>query len=190
MKSSESKQIIIVKPIKTSENKALLFMIQKEEGKWRKLMGPVNARVGRKGITKDKIEGDEKTPSGLFRLGYTFGKRESIENKKVEYRMITQYDYWIDDINSEDYNRWVRCYDNPKNHWKSYETMNIPEYKLGVVVKYNMDPVIKGRGSAIFIHVWQDSMTPTSGCIAIDEENMYKLINLLDVKKRPKIIIN
>jgi L,D-peptidoglycan transpeptidase YkuD (ErfK/YbiS/YcfS/YnhG family) len=49
-------------------------------------------------------------------------------------------------------------------------------YKYGIVIQYNSDPVVKGKGSAIFIHVQRKPKSPTAGCIAIEEHDIKNLI--------------
>src|SRR5258707_3597249 len=54
-----------------------------------------------------------------------------------------------------------------------------PLYDLVVVIGYNTDPVVPGRGSAIFLHVAREDFTPTAGCIAIPREALARLLGLL-----------
>ena len=61
-------------------------------------------------------------------------------------------------------------------------------YKYGIVIEYNTDPVIKGNGSAIFLHIWKNESIPTAGCVAVSEENLIKIIEWLDPVASPLII--
>jgi len=113
---------------------------------------------------------------------------------KMNYRQVTTRDYYIDDINSVDYNQWKVIPSNkqnlPKNFWRSYERMKRSDhlYELGFVVKHNMNPVVKGNGSAIFFHVWRKKSSPTLGCTAMSKENLLKLMTWLDPTMKPLII--
>ena len=61
--------------------------------------------VGKNGVTANKVEGDYCTLSGLYSLGFGFGT-EPIDTE-IEYRIINCDCYWVDDINSLNYNQWV-----------------------------------------------------------------------------------
>jgi D-alanyl-D-alanine dipeptidase len=63
-----------------------------------------------------------------------------------------------------------------------------PEYDLGVFVGYNSYPVVKGFGSCIFLHIWKDASTPTSGCTAMAREDLERVMAWLDPKKTPYLV--
>jgi L,D-peptidoglycan transpeptidase YkuD (ErfK/YbiS/YcfS/YnhG family) len=62
-------------------------------------------------------------------------------------------------------------------------------YKYGIVIEYNTDPIIKGNGSAIFLHIWKGEGLPTVGCVAVSEEDIIKIMGWLDPAASPLIII-
>jgi L,D-peptidoglycan transpeptidase YkuD (ErfK/YbiS/YcfS/YnhG family) len=105
----------------------------------------------------------------------------------MPYRQATNDDVWVDDPNSIDYNRWVKKQDT---HAASYEMMKRDDnlYKYGIVIEYNTDPVIKGNGSAIFLHIRKGEGIPTAGCVAVSEEDIIKIIGWLDPAAAPLII--
>jgi L,D-peptidoglycan transpeptidase YkuD (ErfK/YbiS/YcfS/YnhG family) len=101
---------------------------------------------------------------------------------------MTDDDIWIDDPTSSHYNRWIRG----KTDAKSFERMRSDDdqqYAAGAVVEYNTDPVIPGRGSAIFLHCWGDPQTPTSGCIALARDDLLRLLAWLDRAQQPRIAL-
>ena len=51
-----------------------------------------------------------------------------------------------------------------------------------------MNPIIKNKGSAIFIHVAKNSYEKTKGCIALKKEHLIKLLS--QIKKDTKIKID
>jgi L,D-peptidoglycan transpeptidase YkuD (ErfK/YbiS/YcfS/YnhG family) len=118
-------------------------------------------------------------------LGIAFGYDPSIETK-MPYRQATDDDFWVDDANSEDYNRWVKG--EPKA--ASWEKMkrDDDQYKYGVVIEYNMHPIVKERGSAIFLHVWKPGES-TLGCVSMSEEMILNILGWLDPAKKPLIIM-
>src|SRR5690349_20372804 len=74
--------------------------------------------------------------------------------------------------------------------WKSSEKMLAvgDQYDLGVFVAYNSYPAVPGFGSCIFLHVWKDANTGTSGCTAMSHENLEKVLKWLDPEKNPHLI--
>jgi L,D-peptidoglycan transpeptidase YkuD (ErfK/YbiS/YcfS/YnhG family) len=51
-----------------------------------------------------------------------------------------------------------------------------------------MNPVLKNKGSAIFIHIAKNSYKKTQGCIALNKKNLIQIIS--QIKKNTKIKIN
>ena len=180
-----SQQIILVN-IKAESTAVIISSCQKKRGKWQLASpGRFRGQIGKKGIAKvgSKHEGDLKTPAGSFALGPAFGTYSL--NLKIPYRQISTEDKFIDDPISPEYNTWVRG----KTLAKSFETMLQPYYTYGVVVNYNMHPVISGAGSAIFLHVWDSPDSATSGCITMAQDNISKILHWLNSKDNPYIII-
>ena len=141
--------------------------------------------LGRNGITVNKRELDGYTPAGLFRLGDAFGLKPQPETK-MPWRSITPDSYWVDDPKSTYYNQWIEA---PYNYgWTSAEHLiDFPaEYAYGVVVRYNTDDIVPGKGSAIFLHC---GARPTAGCISMKEEDLLRILRWLDPGKNPDILI-
>lgn len=141
--------------------------------------------VGKNGVNQKSREGDYCTPFGLYSLGFAFGM-ESFDGLNVEYRIINSNCYWVDDPESEYYNQWVET-DTPV--WNSAEHLSDYEnsYRYGIVINYNMNPVVPGAGSAIFLHCATGDYT--AGCVAVPEENMTDILRWVDSGKSPLIII-
>ena len=179
-----SSQVIVVQSL--GGFKAEVTACQRNGRSWQGSSIPTfPAVIGKGGIAPigEKTEGDLKTPVGLYPLGEAFGSgRLSL---RMDYKYITADDKFIDDVTSNSYNTWV----NGKTEAKSYEQMLIKPYKIGVIINYNMNPIIKGAGSAIFMHLWRSSSTPTAGCVAMEKKNLMALLHWLDKKKHPHIYI-
>lgn len=184
-----SSQLIVVRGEDTASQRSSLYALEKNEGGWQIILGPVQAMTGRNGVAAagEKHEGDGRTPPGIFPLGFVFGYGNNIDSR-MPYRQMTPEDVWVDDTDSPEYNILTK---KGKTTARSYEEMVLPDdrYKYGIVVEYNTGPVVAGAGSAIFIHVWKDENIPTSGCVALSEENILKLIGWLDPAKKPLISI-
>ena len=92
---------------------------------------------------------------------------------------------WCDDPNSKKYNKLVKLPCNSKTE-KLYKKNNI--YDILLVLNYNMNPVKKNKGSAIFIHIAKRNYAPTAGCVAIHKNDMKKIIK--KISKRTLVFIN
>lgn len=179
---------------------ARLYERQDLKSKWRAVGKEFDVVVGRTGLAwaqdsapesanEFKKEGDGKSPAGMFPLTFAFGKAESV-TLKLSYRKIDDQTHCVDDVNSNHYNKIVGSLQVGIFDWKSSEKMSeiTPEYDLGVFVAYNSYPVVKGNGSCIFLHIWKDADTPTSGCTAMGREDMERVISWLDPKKNPYLV--
>jgi L,D-peptidoglycan transpeptidase YkuD (ErfK/YbiS/YcfS/YnhG family) len=99
-----------------------------------------------------------------------------------------------DDVNSKDYNTWVSISadkeNNPKAFWGSVEKMKRGDhlYEYGIIINHNSNPAEKGKGSAIFFHVWRTPGAPTLGCTSMSKENLLQLMAWLDPKKEPLLV--
>ena len=90
---------------------------------------------------------------------------------------------WCDDIRSKDYNKLIR-FPFPWRAEKLYRSDNT--YNIVVVLDYNMKPIVKGKGSAVFIHL-TTNYKPTAGCIGLSEKDFKIMLKL--IKKNTKIKI-
>jgi len=183
----ESEQLIFAINTDSSSFHVTIHTLEKKSGAWHLVFPALEGSVGERGFAGigEKREGDGKTPSGIFPLGTAFGYDPSVVTK-MPYRQATDDDFWVDDVNSEDYNKWVKG----KPNAASWERMkrDDDQYKYGVVIEYNMHPIVKGNGSAIFLHVWKPGQS-TAGCISMSEEMVLKILAWLDPVKKPLIIM-
>ena len=133
--------------------------------------------VGLNGFTKNKIEGDKKTPIGTYSFGKLFVRTDKIKNlnTKFEYIPIRKDMAWSDDSNKSNYNNLIKT----KNKHKEslYRDDNL--YDLILVINYNINPVLPNKGSAIFLHVSSDDYTPTKGCVAIAVNDFIEILKTL-----------
>lgn len=183
----ESKQVVFATIKDRSSVLVTIHTLEKKDGAWQLVFPPFAGSIGEKGFAAidQKREGDGKSPTGIFHLGMAFGYYPSI-GTQMPYRQATDDDYWVDDVNSEDYNKWVKG----KPAAASWERMkrDDDQYKYGIVIEYNVNPIVKGKGSAIFLHVWKDRKS-TAGCVAMSEEMVLKLLTWLDPAKKPLIVM-
>ncbi len=83
---------------------------------------------------------------------------------------------WCDDSKSEKYNQLINLPFN-YSHEKLYRRENI--YDIILVLNYNMNPIKKNKGSAIFIHIAKKNYKKTEGCVAIKKVELLRLLKFL-----------
>ena len=142
--------------------------------------------IGKNGKTTKKIEGDNKTPKGLYALGPLYYRKDrlpkpSTKLKKIE---IMKNFGWCDDVKSKFYNKPIKTNINVR-HEKLYR--NDKKYDLLIPIEYNSKKPKKNKGSAIFLHL-TSNYKKTQGCVAIKEKDMLILLNLINKKTKIKII--
>jgi L,D-peptidoglycan transpeptidase YkuD (ErfK/YbiS/YcfS/YnhG family) len=143
--------------------------------------------LGKNGVTKNKVEGDKCTPSGVYRLKQVFYRADRIKKittnlKKVK---IKKNMGWCDDPSSERYNRLIKI-PYKFSHERLYRKDHI--YDIVVILNYNMNPVVKKRGSAIFMHITKKNYLKTLGCIALKKNDLLKILNKVKKDNIIKII--
>ena len=180
------RQAVVVET--TGEAAARVSGWERKDAGWTQVINPVEAVIGRNGLAPagEKREGDGRTPSGVFALRRAFGYEEEVPTELV-YQRVTERDFWIDDPGSLQYNQWVAG-DVPR---VSHEVLRRRDnlYKYAVVIEYNANPVVPGMGSAIFLHVWRGANKPTAGCVAMAEIDLLRLLQWLDARQNPVILL-
>ena len=91
---------------------------------------------------------------------------------------------WCDDPKSKKYNKPIKYPFNFSSE-KLFRKDNI--YDIILILNFNTNPVIKNKGSAIFIHIATKNYNNTKGCVAIKKRELLKMIK--SIKKNTKIII-
>ena len=142
--------------------------------------------IGKKGTTKNKKEGDKKTPKGTYEIEnlYFRGDRKQRPITVLKCIEIKKYMGWCDDVNfPKKYNKLFKINNNIK-----YEKLKRRDnkYDLIIPIKYNFKKPIIGKGSCIFIHLTKN-YRPTAGCVALKEKDF--LIMLKIIKRNSKIKI-
>ena len=142
------------------------MIIVKKSGYLRYKNFKFRCALGKNGIKKKLKEGDNITPKGVFSI------------------KITKNLGWCDDSTSSMYNKQIKL-PSKFSHEKLYRKDNL--YDLILVLNYNTKPVIKNKGSAIFIHIANKYYKKTKGCIALKKDHLIELIS--KIKKNTKIKI-
>ena len=147
----------------------------------------VKCAVGKRGIGIKKREGDQITPKGKFKIKYILYRKDRVSDLKTKLSklVISKNMGWCDDPKSKAYNQLVRL---PFKYSveKLYRSDNT--YDIILVLNFNLNPIRKNKGSAIFIHVAKKDYTKTAGCVAISKKNL-KII-LEKINKKTVVNIN
>ena len=131
--------------------------------------------IGRGGLVENKKEGDGATPMGCFPIRRLLYRADKISKPEsvFETSPITKNDGWSDDVTDPDYNTQVKL-PYAYSHEKLWREDNI--YNIVVILGYNDDPPIAGKGSAIFMHIARSNYSRTAGCIALSEEDLRDIL--------------
>jgi len=142
--------------------------------------------LGKNGIAKRKKEGDKKTPAGLFSLGKVYYRKDKIRHLKTNLRkiVIKKKMAWCDDPNNKFYNKLT--FTNNKSKEKLYRKDNL--YNIIVVINYNIKPIIKNKGSAIFIHLARKNYSGTMGCIGLKKKDLLDILKTVTKRTKIKIV--
>ena len=162
----------------------LLVMLDHELSLWNKgedryyLQWKTYSGYGRNGLKEgtERKEGDGTTPLGAYPISFAFGFPSSV-NTKLSYKQIQKTSYWSGEKNT--YNTWV---ESPTKiageRLYSYKIC----YEKALAIGFNQNPVVFGRGSAIFLHIKAPDTWESSGCITIEKQAMDELLPLLKEK--------
>tara|TARA_B100001057_G_scaffold472859_1_gene536596 strand:+ start:4056 stop:4550 length:495 start_codon:yes stop_codon:yes gene_type:complete len=142
--------------------------------------------IGKKGKTKNKVEGDKKTPQGYFSLGNLYYRRDRNSKPKTKIKCIPikKNMGWCDDPKDpKNYNKLIKIKSKIKCE-KIYRKDN--KYDFLLPINYNKKKTVLGKGSAIFIHL-TSNYNSTLGCITLKKKDFLILLKL--IKKKTKIRI-
>ncbi len=141
--------------------------------------------IGKAGIAKKKKEGDRKTPAGIFSLGKVFYRSDRIKNLKTKLKKIkiTKNMAWCDDPNDKNYNKLIFL--KKPNKEMLYRKDRL--YDIIVIINYNIRPVKKGKGSAIFMHIAKQKYSGTMGCVALNKKDLLQLLKTISTNTKIKI---
>ncbi|MFJ3517661.1 MULTISPECIES: L,D-transpeptidase [unclassified Streptomyces] len=158
-------------------------------GRWHQ-SGSTPARFGSGGLTDGatRVQGTGTTPTGLYELPYAFGIRRAPGGTDHDYRQVTADSWWCQDNASAHYNRWVEplpadCAPGEAEHLVTYEK----QYAHALVIGFNYDRPVRGRGAGIFLHV--NGKGATAGCVSVPERAMRAILRWADPRRRPHIAI-
>ena len=145
-------------------------------------------QIGNGGLknAKKKLEGDKSTPIGKWYLVNLYYRSDRVQRPKFKQRnvlkinQISKHCGWCDDTNSHYYNKYVKI-NNSISKNTNYEKLwrEDKAYDIIIVISHNMKPILKNKGSAIFIHCSFNDFRNTAGCIALKKTDLVFLLKNL-----------
>jgi len=202
--ASQSNQVVLVLTDGWESQNGRMRLYERMPGRpWRAVGAPIPVMLGKNGLAWGyglhgdagpgpiKREGDGKAPAGIFLLGPAFGKvSDGSRALKIPYTQMTGSFECVDDSASKYYNKVLDSSTLAPKDWDSSEQMlrNDHLYDLGVIVAHNAKPTVPSAGSCIFMHIWREPNSYTSGCTAMSRKDMERVAAWLDAKKTPLLM--
>jgi len=149
--------------------------------------------LGKQGIALVKREGDMCTPQGNFPLRTIFYRYDKLSEPIYSQLPITallEEDGWCDDPDDQAYNQFVMLPYPARAEclWRDDDI-----YDVVIVLGHNDDPIKKGEGSAIFLHVArevnQGVFEGTEGCIALRKQDLLSILPMLSPETTLKVLM-
>lgn len=143
-----------------------------------------DGRIGSGGLAfpGQRLERMMATPTGTYRLLFSFGTHRRRRSWRLGYRRIGRGDYWVGDNASPFYNRWRHKSQGGFRTRLAEDQPNVSErladypkaYEYAMVIDFNYEEQVRKRGFAIFLHVQGEG--GTGGCVAVPRSYMRDLM--------------
>ena len=183
-------QLITVSAPRLRTTAATLRVWRRTGDCWQQVFGPYTSRVGWNGLRVNRREGDGTTPIGTFPiLPRMYG---NAANPGVRYRYTRLHcgDWWVEDPASPAYNTFQRVGCGVKPPFKVTTpdmSKSVHAYAYLAVIGFNMSPIVRGRGSGIFLHV--EVHRSTNGCVSLPRAQLLRVLRWLTPASSPRIVI-
>ena len=143
--------------------------------------------IGKNGITNSKIEGDKCTPSGIYSIEKIYYREDRLNIPKLDFQTIpiNKNFGWCDDIRSTYYNKFIKF---PFSYSAEFLYREDDIYNIICVINYNNNPIIKNKGSAIFLHVANTDYSGTAGCLALKQDDLIELLQNIDLDTKINVL--
>ncbi len=139
----------------------------------------VRCALGRGGVIASalKKEGDGSSPIGTWLMRRVLYRPDKGPPPKtgLSVQAMAPDDGWCDDPADANYNRPVK---HPYSASAEHLWREDGVYDIVVVLGHNDDPVVPGKGSAIFLHLARPDYAPTEGCVALARADLEALLAL------------
>lgn len=200
-----SKQLVVVTSDSWNSHRGTLQTFQAfEDHEWQEWGDETPVSLGRQGMAwgrglmdppkgaRRKVEGDGRSPAGIFSLGTAFGNAKALPESEhhYPYLQVEKTTYCVEDLRSPHYNQIIDLGDIDARIWRKRSPLLRPDglFRWGVVVGQNDAPPAPGAGSCIFLHVWRGAAIGTAGCTAMPEPYIVKLVSWLDARAETRLV--
>lgn len=201
-----SRQLVLVVAETFNDNQARMRRFERAgDGAWRPVGDDVAVTLGKNGLAWGlglhggppaggpvKVEGDGRSPAGVFAFGTAFAYQPERMWKpaKMPVHTVTGQTVCVETIGSASYNRIVDEDKVAVRDWSSPDRMLRPDglYRYGLMVEHNAPNTKPGAGSCIFFHLWRRPGAPTVGCTAMNEPAMLAVLAWMDASKKPILV--
>ncbi|MBN9413816.1 MAG: L,D-transpeptidase family protein [Candidatus Eremiobacteraeota bacterium] len=198
----DCRQLVLVVSKDWNTSTAGLQRYERKAERWTPVGTAIPVVLGRTGLAwglgeapapltgPQKKEGDNRAPAGVYKITQLWLRKGIAPPPPGGFpaQRIQSDTIGVDDPQSRYYNRILRTSQVQDQDWDSWEKMDISDYDRVLVVSHNLEQPTPGRGSCIFIHRWETSTRPTSGCTAMDQKNLIRLIDWLKPGANPRLV--
>lgn len=198
-------QILLSLTDSLNDKNATVTLFNRTQKGWEPTSSKITAVIGKNGMQwgksrfhkdslPEKKEGDGKSPMGAFKITKTFGYFPALQfqyktDSPLEHLHVDKKSVCIDDIHSKYYNQVILDETTVKKDWNSHEKMKRDDYqyRFGALVEHNHRN-LSGKGSCIFLHIWEKEGSGTAGCTAMEEVYLKDILEKLDASKKPLLV--
>ncbi|GAA2197249.1 L,D-transpeptidase family protein [Streptomyces bangladeshensis] len=182
-------QLIVAQAPDTKATTGTVTWWDLRDGAWVRA-GSAPARFGAGGLVDGdtRVQGTDTTPTGLYDLPFAFGIEPAPAGTAVEYRAVRESSWWCQDNDSRSYNRWVDPLPADCRAAESEHLVDFREqYAHALVIGFNYDRPVRGRGAGIFLHV--NGQGATAGCVSVPEDDMRRILRWAEPGRKPHIAV-
>ncbi|MEO8671916.1 MAG: hypothetical protein ABI411_11415 [Tahibacter sp.] len=203
---NDAGQMVLVIAPDWNSSRAVLHRFERDARGWKAESAAVPVVIGRAGSAwgiglhpaqpgLQKVEGDGRSPAGVFGLGTAFGYAETALTA-LSYAAMNADDYCVDVSGSPLYNRIVNAgvvgsdaiAGSTEPMRRDLHADGDLRYRLGFVIEHNPHALV-GAGSCIFAHLWKSAESSTAGCTAMDDATMRALLEWLQPSRHPVFVL-
>ena len=175
-----SRQLITVRAATAHTTRASARIWRRAGACWVAAGGPYPARVGWNGLSANRREGDGTTPIGTFPIERTMYGTEPNPGVRFRYTRLRCGDWWVEDPTSPSYNTFRRlgCGVRPPFRVTTPDMSKSQRaYAFLAVIGFNLHPIVRGRGSGIFLHA--QTGRATNGCVSLRRSDQRDVLRWL-----------
>ena len=178
-------QVLIVHSTGYRTSYARLEAYTKVGRSWRRVIGPVTARIGSAGFSDTKVEGDRATPTGVYTIGSTMYGTTANPGVHYPYHRLVPGDWWNENSASPAYNTFATG-TNPGGASEPLWRIT-PQYSSFAVINANI-PAVPSRGSGIFLHQAVAGHA-TLGCVSLPRATLVRVLRWLNPAAAPRVVL-